>query len=91
MFLFVKKSSTKILLNWRNHHKIVGEVASTSWFGEWRAKWRPTMKEVEVFFPTLVVMEGGGREGERLGFFPSNHLSGNLSFKHSKACDVHAG
>jgi hypothetical protein len=61
------------------------------------------MKEVEVFFPTLVVMEGGGgggerereggREGERerLGFFPSNHLSGNLSFKHSKACDVHAG
>jgi hypothetical protein len=46
------------------------------------------MKEVEVFFPTLVVTGGGGGG---LGFFPSNNLSGNLSFKHSKACDVHAG
>jgi hypothetical protein len=46
------------------------------------------MKEVEVFFQTLVVMEG---ERETSGFFPSNHLSGNFSFKHSKACDVHAG
>jgi hypothetical protein len=33
-------------------------------------------------------MEG---ERETSGFFPSNHLSGNFSFKHSKACDVHAG
>jgi hypothetical protein len=46
------------------------------------------MKEVEVFFQTLVVMEG---ERETSGFSPSNHLSGNFSFKHSKACDVHAG
>jgi hypothetical protein len=47
--------------------------------------------------PPLIFIKGKGREGgregerERLGFFPSNHLSGNLSFKHSKACDVHAG
>lgn len=38
------------------------------------------MKEVELFFQTLAVMEG---ERETSGFFPSNHLSGNFSFKHS--------